>query len=104
MVTTVDRCQNHGWNAEKLESMVWTEMERVLRHPEIIITELEKQRNDANRVDVLDTELNQTELQLKTLDHEQHQLLQWALKGFPESQVEAENKRINTARETFEGA
>ena len=101
LVTTVDRCQNHGWNAEKLESMVWTEMERVLRHPEIIITELEKQRNDANRVDVLDTELNQTELQLKTLDHEQHQLLQWALKGFPESQVEAENKRINTARESL---
>jgi len=99
MVAPVERCQNHGWNAEKLESIVWAEMERVLRHPEIIITALEKQRNDANRVDVLDTELNQTELQLKTLDHEQRQLLQWALKGFPESQVEAENKRINTARE-----
>ena len=34
-------------------------------------------------------------------DKEQRQLLQWALKGFPENQVEAENKRINKARETL---
>ena len=103
MVTPVDRCQNKNWNAEKLESMVWTEIERILSHPEIIITELEKQRHDANQVGVLETELNQTDRQLKAVDHEQHQLLQWALKGFPESQVEAENKRINKARESLQG-
>ena len=28
--------------------------------------------------------------------------MQWALKGFPENQVEAENKRINKARETLQ--
>ena len=32
---------------------------------------------------------------------EQHQLLQWALKGFPESQVEAENQRLIKAMETL---
>jgi site-specific DNA recombinase len=102
MVTPVDRCQNHGWNAAKLESMVWAEIERVLSNPENIIAELEKQRHDANRLGVLETELTQAERQLKAVDHEQHQLLQWALKGFPESQVEAENKRINGARETLQ--
>ncbi|MGA9695696.1 MAG: hypothetical protein WBQ62_04720, partial [Dehalococcoidales bacterium] len=35
-------------------------------------------------------------------DHEQRQLLQWALKGFPEGQVEDENRRINKTRETLQ--
>jgi site-specific DNA recombinase len=103
MVAPVERCQNKNRNAAKLESMVWAEIERILSHPEIINTELEKQRHDANQVGVLETELNQAERQLKIIDHEQHQLLQWALKGFPESQVVAENKRINKARETLQG-
>jgi len=49
----------------------------------------------------LETELKQVERQLKAADHEQHQLLQWALKGFPENQVEAENRRLNKAKETL---
>ena len=103
MCAPVDRCQNKRWAAVKIESMVWAELERVLGHPEIIITELEKQRHDAGRTGMLETELKETERQLKALYQEQHQLLQWALKGFPESQVEAENKRINKARETLHG-
>ncbi|MFH1016243.1 MAG: hypothetical protein V1771_04515 [Chloroflexota bacterium] len=43
----------------------------------------------------------QIERQLKVLGREQHQLLQWALKDFPADQVEAENKRLNRARETL---
>ena len=41
------------------------------------------------------------ERQLKALEREQHQLLQWALKDFPESQVKAENRRLNKAKETL---
>ena len=52
---------------------------------------------------MLESELKQVERQLKAVDREQHQLLQWALKGFPENQVEAENRRINKARETLQG-
>jgi hypothetical protein len=39
---------------------------------------------------------------LKALDREQKQLLQWALKGFPEDTVEAENRRINGNRTSLE--
>jgi hypothetical protein len=39
-----------------------------LSHPEIIITELEKLRHDANRVGVLETELKQAERQFKAVD------------------------------------
>jgi len=45
--------------------------------------------------------LQRIERQLKAVDHEQHQLLQWALKDFPESQVETENQRLNKALETL---
>ncbi|MFC1943615.1 hypothetical protein ACFLWO_03445 [Chloroflexota bacterium] len=39
---------------------------------------------------------------MKALDSQQRQLLQWALKGFPEEQVVAENKRINKERSSLE--
>jgi site-specific DNA recombinase len=99
MVVPVDRCSNRSWQAAKLESMVWTEIERVLENPELIIKEIEKQRQDANELGVFEVELRQVERQLKALDRDHAQLLQWALKGFPEDQVIAENKKLNAGRE-----
>jgi site-specific DNA recombinase len=96
-----ERCHNKAWGADKLEALVWQQIEGVLANPEIIATELEKQRQDADQLGVFETELQQVERQLKSLDREQEQLLQWALKGFPESQVIAENKRLNTRRESL---
>ena len=96
-------CDNKGWSANKLESMVGSKLEEYLSIPELIIDELGKQREDANHLGVFETELQQVERQLKAADHEQRQLLQWALKGFPESQVEEENRRLNNARETLQG-
>ena len=98
----VNRCINKNWSADKLESLVWKEIERVLDNPEFIIKEIEKHRDDANQLGVLETELQQVERQLKALDREQGQLLQWALKGFPEEMVVAENKRLNQKRTSLE--
>jgi len=53
-------------------------------------------------MDRLESELLQVEKQLKALDREQKQLLQWALKGFPEEQIVAENKHINESRSSLE--
>jgi site-specific DNA recombinase len=94
-----NRCKSKSWRADKLEAIVWAELEHYLTKPELIISELEKQRQDANQLGVFEAELQQVERQLKTVDRDQHQLLQWALKGFPESQVETENRRLNKARE-----
>jgi uncharacterized protein YacL (UPF0231 family) len=71
------------------------------RLSELHITEIEKQRQDANQLGVLEAELQQVKHQLKALDREQEQLLQWALKGFPEETVIAENKKINGKRKTL---
>ncbi len=97
----LQRCGNKVWSADKLESLVWTKLEEYLSTPELIVSELEKQRQDANQLGVFESQLHDVERQLKAVDREQHQLLQWALKGFPESQVEAENKRLNKSRETL---
>jgi len=101
MYAPIERCHNKGWSATKLECIVWTEIERYLSKPELIITELERQRQETSQLSVFETELKQIERQLKAVDQEQHQLLQWAIKGFPEGQVETENKRLNKARETL---
>jgi len=97
----VNPCKNKSWGADKLEAMVWAELQSYLSDRELIINEIEKQRQDANQLGVFEAELQRIERQLKAADHEQHQLLQWALKGFPESQVETENQRLNKALETL---
>jgi site-specific DNA recombinase len=94
----VNRCFNKNWRVDKLEALVWKEIERVLDNPDFIVTAIEKQRDDANNIDTLEPELQLVEKQLRALDREQKQLLQWALKGFPEDTVVAENKRINESR------
>lgn len=38
---------------------------------------------------------------MKAFDNEQAQLLQWAIKGFPEETIVAENKRINQKRSSL---
>jgi hypothetical protein len=81
--------------------LVWSELEKVLNNPEIIITEFEKQKDDAGHMDILENELKQLENELKTAEREQHRLLQLALKGFPENQVEAENNRLKKTKETL---
>ena len=98
----VNRCLNKNWRVDKLEALVWKEIEAVLDNPEFIVTAIEKQRSDANDIDTLEPELQLVEKQLRTLDHEQKQLLQWALKGFPEDTVVAENKHINESRSSLQ--
>jgi len=98
----IELCHNKSWGADKLEALVWARLQGYLSDRELIITEIEKQRQDANQLGVLETELQQVERQLRALDREQEQLLQWALKGFPEETVVSENKRINQKRATLQ--
>ena len=82
--------------------LVWDKIEAVLNNPQLITTAIEKQRDEANNIGILESELQQVQRQLKALNREQKQLLQWALKGFPEEQIVAENKRINKERSSLE--
>ena len=97
----LERCCNKGWSAKRLDGMVWAEVERYLSNRGLIIGELEKQRQDADQLGVFEAELERVERQLKVIEGEQRQLLQWALKDFPANLVEGENKRLNKAKETL---
>ena len=103
LVEPINHCHNKSWSADTLESLVWSQIQRVLDNPELIISELEKQRQDVNQLGVLEAELQQIERQLKTLGRDQERLLQWALNGFPEETVITKNKRINERRATLQG-
>ena len=74
----VNRCFNKNWRLDKLEALVWKEIERVLDNPKFIITAIEKQHDDANNIGTLEPELQLVERQPGALDREQQQLLQWA--------------------------
>jgi site-specific DNA recombinase len=98
---SLEGCTNRSWSADKLEKIVWDQVEKLLANPEIIIHEVERKRQSSVRLEPLEIELKQIEKRLKALQREQEQLLQWALKGFPEETVLSENKRINSRRETL---
>jgi site-specific DNA recombinase len=91
-------CKNRRWNANHLERVVWEQIESLLSKPEVILAGLNAKQNEANEAQSLQHELDQVSRQLKGLDREQEQLLQWALKGFPEETVIKENERINRLR------
>ena len=96
-----ERCHNRTWRADTLENQVWAELERYLSKPELIVSQLEAQKEDANQLSGYEIESEQTGRQLRVLDREQKELLDNALRGFPESLVIAENKKINSKRETL---
>jgi len=98
----IDRCSNGNWRADKLEALVWDKIEAVLNNPQFIITSIEKQRDEANNMGIVESELQQVQKQLKALDREQKQLLHWAIKNFPAEMVTSENKRINKERSSLE--
>jgi len=94
-------CTNKSWSTYKLESLVWEQVEHIIANPELIINEIERQRQDSDKSDVLQNELRHVEQNLKSLKREQEQLLHWALKGFPEDTIVLENMRLNEKRESL---
>ena len=102
ITSPVNCCHNKNWRADKIEALVWKTIVTVLDNPELIITAIEKQRDETNNLGILESDLQRFERQIRDLNREQKQLLQWALKGFPEETVEVENKRINESKNSLQ--
>lgn len=100
-IVSPTKCQNRRWNANHLEKLVWEQIDSLLTKPEVVLAGLKTRKNEATEVSHLEQELDQVNRRLKALGREQQQLLQWALKGFPEETVVTENKRINEQRDTL---
>ncbi|MBI2854445.1 MAG: recombinase family protein [Chloroflexi bacterium] len=95
---TLERCGNCNINADRLEQSVWWKLVEFLGQPEIAFQGLQPEDNSTER-EHLAAEIQQLERKLAELERQQTQLLQWALKGFPESTVQAENNRLNQERQ-----
>ncbi|MFC1933070.1 recombinase family protein [Chloroflexota bacterium] len=92
------RCTSKTINASKLDEAVWAEVAKALENPRTILAGLEQLKDGMNQEGFLEEELNRITRRLKSLDKEQDQLLQWALKGFPEDTVVKENQKLNYER------
>jgi len=97
------RCDNRQYAKSVLEPIVWREVEKVIAEPTIILEELEKQDKSADQTTIQHYEnaIKGVMRELRGVDREQRSLLQWALAGFPEEQVIAENKKFNGRREAL---
>lgn len=89
------RCTSKTINASKLDEAVWAEVAKALENPSIILAGLQQSEDGINQESFLEEELDHTVKRLKALNKEQEQLLQWAIKGFPEDIVVKENEKIN---------
>jgi regulator of replication initiation timing len=76
-------------------------VESALSNPNVILAGLEVLKVEADKADTYLAELGMIENRLADTDKEQEKLLQWALKGFPESTIIQENQRINHERESL---
>jgi len=85
-------------NGRQIDEAVWTEVAKALENPRTILAGLEQLKDGMNQESFLEEELDHMAKRLKTLVKEQEQLLQWAMKGFPEDTVVKENGKINRER------
>ncbi len=96
------KCQNRRWNANRLEKIVWSQIEALLAQPEVVLAGLKTRIDDTNEVNHLEQEVDQVNRRLKALDEEQWSLLQQAKRDFPEEMIKADNKRINGERDVLD--
>ncbi len=92
------QCDNRNINADEIEELIWQEVDKIMSHPQMVLSELERRKHDPNQETRLAKELQQIDNRLRVLDRDQEGLLQWALRGFPEETVVKENEKINRER------
>lgn len=92
------RCISKTMNAGQLDEAVWTEVAKALENPRTILAGLQQLKDGMNQEGFLEEELNRITRRVKALNKEQEQLLQWAMKGFPEDTIVKENDKINRER------
>jgi len=97
-------CTSKTINAVHLDEAVWTEIAKALKNPTTILADLQQLEDGINQQSFLEEELDRIVKRVKALDKEQEQLLQWAMKGFPEDMVIKENEKINCERAELQRA
>jgi len=92
------RCTSKTINARQLDDAVWTEIAEVLKNPKTILAGLQQLNDGVRQEGFFEKELNRLTKDIEKAGTEQQQLLQWALKGFPDEIVVKENERLNYQR------
>ena len=66
-IVSPDPCPNRMWNTDKLETLVWQEIETLLAKPEVVLSSLEETQKNIGQEEYLKQELINLEVTLKTI-------------------------------------
>jgi hypothetical protein len=63
-IITPNKCDNRGYKADYVESLVWEQVKEILNQPELVLTGLKAQQEESNKVSALQRNLETIEIQL----------------------------------------
>jgi site-specific DNA recombinase len=95
---TPEKCCNRSWPINELESLVWDNINIALMDPEIIISEIEKDRKNGENPQVVEDEIKRVIRQIQSVEKDQGKLIRLALKDFPDEVVEIESRKLSDQR------
>jgi site-specific DNA recombinase len=100
-IVSPDHCGNQNWNADKIESLVWEQVEELLAKPEIILAQLERRQQNAREVDFLERDLESINAKLNNLNKRDEKLFRGWLWGQDEKFIEKEKVQLDREREAL---
>lgn len=72
---SAERCDSKSVNATWLENLVWQEVERTLKNPDLLVTYLRKQRENKDSPNHLEEQIQRNQNMLRTLDESETRYL-----------------------------
>lgn len=99
-VVTPDKCNNPLYQADKLESQVWSEIQPILHDPKPIIAEIMKLNEAPAMIENLENQSTKLMRDIMGLDHVQEKMLDIAIEnGFNDDSIKKKNIQINSRRQ-----
>lgn len=96
-------CSNRSVSAKWLEETTWLEVEKVLKSPELILAELERQRKEGTESTHLEEQSRLNHSRLNTLDEAETRYLRlYGISAISEAKLVEECKRIRQEQQKIE--
>jgi site-specific DNA recombinase len=101
-IITPDKCDNKGYDAAFLETVVWQQVEKLLSQPELILGELSRRRGDAEGQTLWEQRLRTVEVALAGWDKKMDNLAHAAVLGLPEERFKKQLDDLNKQKAELE--
>lgn len=100
-IVTPVPCSNRHCHAQRLEDIVWAEVEALISQPELVLAEIERRKQEASQAIFLERDLAAIETELQHLKKRDEKLFRGWLWGQDEAFIEREKLQLNKEREAL---